>query len=78
VGHGGQGQESRPPRPKFKDRPAGGRKSAPLVPLSNEMKAGKAPLRTFGDLKQFFELKEDQPEQPQQANRADQTPPSDT
>ncbi len=75
----GQGsQESRPPRPKFKDRPAGGRKSAPLVPLSNEMKAGKAPLRTFGDLKQFFELKVDQPDQPQQADRADQSPPSDT
>jgi uncharacterized protein len=78
-GGGGQGgQAGRPPKPKFKDRPSGGRKSAPLVPLSNEMKAGKAPLRTFGDLKQFFELKEDQPEQPQQADRADQTPSSDT
>jgi hypothetical protein len=27
------------------------------VPLTTEMKAGKAPLRTFGDLKQFMELK---------------------
>jgi hypothetical protein len=34
------------------------------VPLTNEMKAGKAPLRTFGDLKQFFELKEQPPEAP--------------
>ena len=31
-------------------------KPKPVVPLTNEMKAGKAPLRTFGDLKQFFEL----------------------
>ena len=27
----------------------------------SEMKAGKAPLRTFGDLKQFYELKEAAP-----------------
>jgi uncharacterized protein len=53
--HGGQ--ESRPPKPNFKSRPPA-RKSAPAVPLTNEMKAGKAPLRTFGDLKQFFELKD--------------------
>lgn len=66
AGQGGRPQRSgqgdsdnRPPKPKFKSKPA--RKSAPLVPLTNEMKAGKAPLRTFGDLKQFFELKEEQP-----------------
>jgi len=41
-----------PAKPKFKSRPA----PKPLVPLTQEMKAGKAPLRTFGDLKQFFEL----------------------
>ncbi len=55
-------QGSRPPKPNFKPRPQGDRKPKPLVPLTNEMKAGKAPLRTFGDLKQFFELKpEDEP-----------------
>jgi len=27
----------------------------PLKPLTDEMKSGRAPLRTFGDLKQFFE-----------------------
>ncbi len=46
----------RPPgKPKFNSH--GQRKPAPLVPLTQEMKTGKAPLRTFGDLKQFLELK---------------------
>jgi uncharacterized protein len=52
-------QDTRPPRPKFSKPPAQGGhkpKPKPLVPLTNEMKAGKEPLRTFGDLKQFFEL----------------------
>ena len=54
-------QGSRPPQPKFKTRSDHKPKPKPLVPLTNEMKAGKAPLRTFGDLKQFFELKPDEP-----------------
>jgi hypothetical protein len=37
------------------------------VPLTNDMKTGKAPLRTFGDLKQFFELKSQTEEGPEQA-----------
>ncbi|REK07503.1 MAG: S1 RNA-binding domain-containing protein [Planctomycetota bacterium] len=41
-------------KPKFQRR---GSKPKPMVPLTNEMKAGKEPLRTFGDLKQFFDLK---------------------
>ncbi len=36
----------RPPKPK----------PAPLVPLTDGMKKGKEPLRTFGDLKQFFTI----------------------
>ncbi len=60
-GRAGKRPPSARPKPKFKSRSAGHRKSAPLVPLTNEMKAGKAPLRTFGDLKQFLELKK-QPE----------------
>ena len=54
-------QGSRPPQPKFKTRSDHKPKPKPLVPLTNEMKAGKAPLRTFGDLKQFFELPPDEP-----------------
>jgi len=56
-------QGSRPPKPNFKPRPQA--KPKPLVPLTNEMKAGKAPLRTFGDLKQFFELKPEEESQEQ-------------
>jgi uncharacterized protein len=37
------------PRPKPK----------PLVPLTKEMEEGKAPLRTFGDLLQFYQKKKD-------------------
>ena len=48
-----------PPKPNFKPRTERKPKPKPLVPLTNEMKAGKEPLRTFGDLKQFFELKTD-------------------
>ena len=64
-------ERRRPDRPSGPRRQRGGarrrtqipgcpprqRKPKPVVPLTNEMKAGKAPLRTFGDLKQFFELK---------------------
>ena len=60
---------ARPAKPKFKPRPASRPKSKPpQVPLTTEMKAGKEPLRTFGELKQFIDLKsqdegsEDQPE----------------
>jgi len=41
------------------------------VPLTNEMKAGKAPLRTFGDLKQFLEL-----QAPEEAEPAEIKPES--
>jgi uncharacterized protein len=53
-------------RPKFKSRPVSAPpkpkpKPKPLVPLSKDMKEGKAPLRTFGDLKQFWSMKHDEP-----------------
>jgi uncharacterized protein len=57
---GAQKPKSHPPRTRTQRREA-----APLVPLTKEMKAGKAPLRTFGDLKQFFEMQSnDTPEEP--------------
>lgn len=55
--HEGRG---RPPKPNFQQRPPQFKpkpKPKPLVPLTSEMKEGKAPLRTFGDLKQFMEMK---------------------
>ena len=39
----------------FKPKP----KPKPVVPLTKEMKDGKAPLRTFGDLQQFWTMKHD-------------------
>ncbi len=41
--------QSRPPQPRPRPRP--------VVPLTEGMKAGKEPMRTFGDLVQFFEQK---------------------
>jgi len=43
-------QAAPPPKPKPK----------PVVPLTKAMKEGKAPLRTFGDLKQFLSLKREE------------------
>src|SRR5207248_3176541 len=64
AGHTGrQDQRSRPPKPKFQSPPRRQPKPKPLIPLTNEMKAGKEPLRTFGDLKQFLELKTQEPQQ---------------
>jgi uncharacterized protein len=45
-----------PSRPRLESKPA---PKKPLPPITDEMKAGKAPLRTFGDLMQFFELKQE-------------------
>jgi uncharacterized protein len=46
---GGRGQTPYKPKPKPK----------PSVPLTEDMKKGNSPLRTFGDLAQFVDLKKD-------------------
>lgn len=55
-------------KPKFRSPPPSKPKPKPrpVVPLTEAMKKGKAPLRTFGDLKQFMALKEEEsaPEKP--------------
>ena len=33
-----------------------------MIPITDEMKTGKAPMRTFSDLMQFFEIKQQGPE----------------
>ena len=50
--HGGrsQGPQQRPDYSRPKPKPK------PLVPLSKAMKEGKEPLRTFGDLMQFYQF----------------------
>ena len=52
---------NRPPPPKPKPK-------KPLVPITDEMKAGKAPLRSFGDLLQFYEAKQE-PEPKEEGER---------
>ncbi|MBI2826421.1 MAG: RNA-binding transcriptional accessory protein [Planctomycetia bacterium] len=51
-----QSQPHAAPRPKPKPRP--------LVPLTKKMVEGSEPMRTFGDLKQFFELRKQQDPEP--------------
>ena len=43
-------------------------KPKPAAPLSEEMKAGKEPLRTFGDLMQFYEHKQQGETEPDKQN----------
>jgi len=79
-GHGrpprdaGQRRGSRPPRSQGHDRPKPHGpppqpkpRPKPLIPITEAMKEGKEPLRTFGDLVQFYQQKEqlrnDRPEQ---------------
>ncbi len=53
-----------------RDRQSGGRprthtpkaKPKPVVPITDDMKKGDEPMRTFGDLKQFFEVRKDDDE----------------
>jgi uncharacterized protein len=74
---GGRPQQGGRPS-KFKDRAAAEYKPKPkpkpLIPLTNEMKTGREPLRTFGDLKQFLELQTPTPEPEQQPTAPSETP----
>jgi uncharacterized protein len=57
----GQKQQSREPRGRVYTSK---QEKAPPAPLTKEMREGKKPLRTFGDLKQFF-LAQQEPEEDQ-------------
>jgi uncharacterized protein len=61
-GQGGAGGQEKPlqAKPVFKPKP----KPKPVVPLTKAMKDGKAPLRTFGDLQQFWTMKHDDDDAP--------------
>ncbi|HEX7449709.1 MAG TPA: Tex-like N-terminal domain-containing protein [Pirellulales bacterium] len=52
----------KPPAPKPKPKPR------PVVPLSKDMIEGKAPLRTFGDLQQFWTLKQQEADDEEKAS----------
>ena len=75
-GPGGKPREDRrgyggpPPRRPRPQGPGQGRphefkpKPKPLIPITDAMKKGKEPMRTFGDLMQFFEAKTDDKKPP--------------
>jgi protein Tex len=56
-GGGGGGNQRRFNQPHQQPRP----KPKPVVPLTKAMEEGKEPLRTFGDLMQFYQKKKDDP-----------------
>ena len=51
----GEGRYKQPEKPAYRPKPP----PKPVVPISEEMKTGKEPMRTFGDLAQFFTPAED-------------------
>ena len=72
-----RGRESRRPqgrseqagkKPKYQKPPAPKPKPRPAKPLSKDMLEGKAPLRTFGDLQQFWALKQQEAADDEQAS----------
>ncbi len=65
-----------PPRPEYKPK----RPPKPITPLTDEMRNGKAPLRSFSDLAQFFQVKHEPPpeEEPKTKGDQEQGPPEQT
>ena len=83
---GGQGG-GRPPRPQDRDRGPSAppqrpsrpsRPSVPPPPLSKDALAGNVPLRTFGQLKQLWEARVDEPDSPEAIGQASIDRPSST
>jgi uncharacterized protein len=66
-----------PPRSKTKGPPKAHRRpkrrAKPVTPITEEMKAGKEPMRSFSDLAQFFETKDQEPAKKSQPD----PPPAD-
>jgi len=69
------GHRGPPPRKPRPQGPSQGRpyefkpRSKPLIPITDAMKKGKEPMRTFGDLMQFFEAKPDDKKPPAPSKR---------
>jgi uncharacterized protein len=64
--HARPGGQKKPMHAKTEFKPKPKPKPKPVVPLTKDMKEGKAPLRTFGDLQQFWAMKhtDDEPQEP--------------
>ena len=54
----GAPREKGPPKPSYRPKPP----PKPVIPITDEMKTGKEPMRTFGDLAQFFQEQRQQPD----------------
>ncbi len=67
----GRGRPAGPPRAPYVPKP---KPKKPVVPLSDEMKAGKAPLRSFSDLMQFYEFQQGPP--PATGEKKEGSPPA--
>ena len=68
--HGRGRPQHEPYRPPPRPRPA----PKPLIPITDSMKAGKEPMRTFGDLLQFYQHKTVAPADNQPPAAAAETP----
>jgi len=60
-GGGGHGKGKQGGKPRHSERRA---KPKPSKPISDAMKEGKEPLRSFGDLQQFFDMQKDDKKKP--------------
>jgi uncharacterized protein len=73
----GAGGRSRPekkrpkPRHEYKRRA----KPKPVVPITDAMKDGREPMRTFSDLQQFWKIQEEQEKEPEDKDASEKTPP---
>jgi uncharacterized protein len=56
-----------PPRPEYKPK----RPPKPITPLTDEMRSGKAPLRSFSDLAQFLQAKQEPPPEEEAKKKKD-------
>ena len=55
IASGGPPKAKRPPKPEYKPK----RPPKPVTPITEEMKTGKAPMRSFSDLAQFLEARQE-------------------
>jgi len=67
-GRGGRGGRGRPPQREQEPRVYVAKAEKVAKPLTKGMKEGKEPLRTFGDLKQFFTSRDEPPTTEPEAN----------
>lgn len=63
----GPPRTARPPKPEYKPK----RPPKPVTPITDAMKAGKAPMRSFSDLAQFLEARQEAAPTPDEPKKQD-------